>query len=147
MDTQTLANQWMEAMQQNGFRQTKSRRVIVETILNTPHGMEPLEIYERGHQAYRSLGMVTVYRTLDTLAQLGLIERVHLPHGCNLYIRATVGHQHVLVCKDCGKVSYFEGDDLSGLIERVEHQSAYAISDHWLQLFGLCPDCQTNQTH
>ncbi len=146
-DTQSIADQWMDALQQHGFRQTRSRRVIVETILNTPYGMEPLEIYQRGHQTYASLGMVTVYRTLETLTQLGLIERVHRPHGCNLYIRATVGHQHLLVCQDCGKVTYFEGDDLSALIKKVEKQSRFKITEHWLQFFGKCPECRTAQNH
>ncbi len=147
MEENPLVDEWMTALQAHGYRQTRARRAIVQTMLDNPRGMEPLEIYTLGQKACRNLGMVTVYRTLDKLNELGLIERVHQPQGCNLYIRATVGHQHLLVCRQCGRVAYFEGDDLSQLINRVEGRSGYSITSHWLQLFGLCPECSRLDTN
>ena len=146
MDNNTLVDDWMNALQAHGYRQTRARRAIVQTMLDNPRGMEPLEIYSLGQSACRNLGMVTVYRTLEKLNELGLIERVHQPQGCNLYIRASVGHQHLLVCRGCGRVAYFEGDDLSRLVSSVEQRSGYSITSHWLQLFGLCPICRQAET-
>jgi len=146
MNNKTLVDDWMDTLQAHGYRKTRARRAIVQTMLDNPRGMEPLEIYSLGQKSCRNLGMVTVYRTLEKLNELGLIERMHQPQGCNLYIRATVGHQHLLVCRQCGRVAYFEGDDLSHLINRVEARSGYSITSHWLQLFGLCPICRQAET-
>ncbi len=146
MENKNLVDDWMNALQAHGYRQTRARRAIVQTMLDNPRGMEPLEIYSLGQNACRNLGMVTVYRTLEKLNELDLIERVHQPQGCNLYIRASVGHQHLLVCQKCGRVAYFEGDDLSHLISSVEQRSGYDIKSHWLQLFGLCPECRQTET-
>ena len=85
---------------------------------------------------------MTVYRTLEKLEELGLIQRVHLPDGCHRYMRSANGHQHILLCTACGRVEFFEGDDLSGLFETIASRSGYRIHEHWLQLFGLCRTCQ-----
>ena len=85
---------------------------------------------------------MTVYRTLEKLTQMGLVQRVHQESGCNMYLRATQGHQHLLVCEACGKIVYFSGDDLLPLMERIESETGYQVCSHWLQLFGLCRACQ-----
>jgi Fe2+ or Zn2+ uptake regulation protein len=86
--------------------------------------------------------LVTVYRTLEKLEELQLVQRVHQPHGCHCYLPATTGHQHLMLCQKCGEAEYFSGDDLDALIETLSHQSGYLIQEHWLQLFGLCENCK-----
>jgi Fe2+ or Zn2+ uptake regulation protein len=85
---------------------------------------------------------VSVYRTLDRLEELKLIQRVHLPQKCQAYIGAFEGHQHLLICQNCGLVEFFQGDNLENLVSRVEMESGYVVKEHWLQLFGLCGNCQ-----
>jgi len=72
-----------------------------------------------------------------------LIQRVHQPDKCQAYIAAFSGHEHLLVCTSCGLVEFFMGDDQASLVHRVERDSGYVVDDHWLQLFGLCKQCQT----
>ncbi len=55
------------------------------------------------------MGLVTVYRTVEKLEELGLVQRVHQPSGCQSFIAAAVGHQHLLICQSCGKVVFFDG--------------------------------------
>jgi Fe2+ or Zn2+ uptake regulation protein len=93
---------------------------------------------------YRALGLVTVYRTLEKLEELHLIQRVHQPMGCQAFISAGEGHQHLLLCQNCGQVAFFEGDDLDILTKSIAKKTGYQISEHWLQLFGLCANCRTN---
>jgi Fe2+ or Zn2+ uptake regulation protein len=61
-----------------------------------------------------------------------------------MYLRAPQGHEHLLLCKTCGQMEYFSGDDLSKLIEETSKKSGYQIQEHWLQLFGLCTNCQAS---
>ncbi len=74
-----------------------------------------------------------------------IVERVHKEDGCHAYIAHVDGHQHLLLCKDCHRVEYFSGDDLSELADSISRRSGFEIHDHWLQLMGICPDCRNNQ--
>jgi Fur family ferric uptake transcriptional regulator len=133
---------WLNALQENGYRLTGARKAVVETVAESPRALTPLEVYDMARTSYPALGLVSVYRTLEKLEELHLIQRVHQPQGCQAFISASDGHQHLLLCQNCGKVTYFEGDDLDGLIAKISARTGYKIRDHWLQLFGLCKDCQ-----
>jgi len=138
--------EWLARLQKNGYRLTESRRAVIEILANSERTLNPTEVYDLARQRYDSLGLVTVYRTLAKLEELGLIQQVHQPDGCEAYIAAVSGHQHLLICKACNKVEYFQGDKLDGLVERVENESGFVVQEHWLQLFGWCSKCQQNGT-
>lgn len=144
--TPTLEQQWLDQLAQAGYRPTAARRVVIEIVLNTRRALEPLEIFTLARRQHPKLGLVTVYRTLETLEALGLVQRVHQPGGCNIYLRAFEGHQHLLICTACGRAVFFEGDDLSALMERAARQSGFVVHDHWLQLFGTCAECRAAQS-
>ena len=141
-DALQTADQWIALLQDSGSRDTAARRTIVEILLNTSRALEPLEIFEIGRKRQARLGLVTVYRTLEKLEEVGLVQRVHQADNCHGYLRAANGHEHILLCTHCGRVEYFAGDDLSGLFTRVEQQSGFTIQEHWLQLYGLCENCR-----
>lgn len=140
----SLSDDWLDRLQESGYRVTAPRRVIVEILTHGQRALNPIELYDLGRKEHPHLGLVTVYRTLEKLEELGLVQRVHQPGACNLYLRATTGHEHFLVCTQCGRVETFAGDDLSGLIARTARQSGFDVHEHWLQLFGLCAACQGN---
>jgi Fe2+ or Zn2+ uptake regulation protein len=133
---------WLEQLQDSGYRITTPRRAIVNTLANSTQALEAVEIFDLSRVDHPRLGLVTVYRTLEKLEQLGLVQRVHQAEGCHLYLRAPQGHEHLLVCKACRRTDYFSGDDLSELIERTSQKSGYRIEDHWLQFIGLCARCR-----
>jgi Fe2+ or Zn2+ uptake regulation protein len=136
--------QWLERLEKNGCRRTAPRRAVVEAITSSLRVLTPIELFERARKAYPKLGLVTVYRTLEKLAELGLIQRVHQPSGCQAFVEAFSGHQHLLICQQCGRVEFFNGDSevMEALIDTVRRQSGYLITDHWLQLFGVCAGCR-----
>jgi Fe2+ or Zn2+ uptake regulation protein len=136
------AEEWIRMLQSSGYRQTEARNTIVDVILESDRALEPLEIFEIGRKRQSGLGLVTVYRTLERLEALGLVQRVHQPGGCNMYLPAPQGHQHLLICTSCGKAEFFNGDDLTPLMEAVSKRSGYCITEHWFQLFGQCTACQ-----
>ncbi|MFH1185906.1 MAG: Fur family transcriptional regulator [Chloroflexota bacterium] len=133
---------WLYHLRQNGYRLTPARRAVVQTVAASPRAITPLQVYDTARRRHRALGLVSVYRTLEKLEELGLIQRVHQPEGCQAFVSASNGHQHLLLCRQCGRTAYFEGDDLQALIRSISRRTGYAIAEHWLQLFGLCQDCQ-----
>lgn len=132
---------WLASLQASGYRLTTPRRVIVELLAHSSRALSPIDLYDLGRQQYPRLGLVTVYRTIEKLEELGLVQRVHQDSGCHCVLRAPQGHEHQLLCTRCGRVEYFAGDDLSALIQKTSRQSGFVIREHWLQLNGLCSDC------
>ena len=137
-------DQWLDSLSESGYRVTAPRRAIIDIMAASPRALGPLEIYDQGRKEYAGLGLVTVYRTLEKLEELGLIERVHHPQGCHMYLRAADGHEHLILCTVCGRAEYFSGDDISKLMNAVAEKTGFEIREHWLQLFGLCQDCKNN---
>jgi len=136
--------EWLDCLQSNGYRITAPRRVVVETMAESQHVLNPFDVYEQARRRYPRLGLVTVYRTLEKLEELHLIQRVHQPGGCQAFIAAFSGHQHLLICLKCGRVEFFEGDEsgIEELIDTISEKSGYQVKEHWLQLFGVCKQCQ-----
>ena len=138
------ADLWLTQLQNNGYRLTEARRAVVEIIQSSGRALTPVEVFDMARKKYPALGLVSVYRTLEKLEQLHLIQRVHQPQGCQAFIAESNRHEHLLLCQNCGQVTFFEGDDLETLIKSISKKTGYQIREHWLQLFGLCQSCQQN---
>ncbi len=140
----TSTEEWLTDLQDSGYRLTGPRRLLVQIIANSDRALSPVELFDLARKQNPGLGLVTVYRTLEKLEELELVQRVHQPGGCHMFLRSAHGHEHLLICTRCRQAYYFSGDDLSGLIDEIIRQSGYKIHEHWLQLFGLCHECSQN---
>jgi len=138
----TNTSNWFEIMQENGCRLTAPRRAVVETMEGNMRALTPVEVYDTARKKCPGLGLVSVYRTLEKLEQLGLVQRVHQTKGCQAFVRTGDGHQHLLVCHNCGKAILFEGDQLDPLFNSISKETGFQIEGHWLQVFGLCKTCR-----
>jgi Fe2+ or Zn2+ uptake regulation protein len=147
MNTTHRVDSWLACLQTNGYRLTAPRRAVVEIIAASPYILGPFDVYAQARARYPRLGLVTVYRTLEKLEELGLIQRVHRPAGCHAFVAASNGHQHLLICDRCGRAEFFngDGDHIDALMAAVGQGSGYHVQDHWLQLFGVCGACQVSE--
>ena len=68
------AQSWLAQLQSNGYRLTNARKAVVETVANSAFALNPLEVFERSKSTCPGLGLVSVYRTLEKLEELGLIQ-------------------------------------------------------------------------
>ncbi len=134
--------EWYRRLAENGYKLTQPRRAVVEIIAASDRILAPADVYELARRSCPGLGLVTVYRTVEKLEELGLVQRVHQPHDCHAFVAARPGHQHLLVCQGCGKVEFFSGDRMDTLIASVGDRSGFQVSSHWLQFFGLCEECR-----
>jgi len=136
------ADLWLRRLTKHGYRLTSSRRAVVDALAQAGGSLTAADLYEVGRARHKRLGLVSVYRTLEKLEELGLVQRVHRPDGCHAYISTMDGHQHLLLCESCGRVEVFRGDDLIEFTRRLEGESGFEIREHWLQFFGLCKRCK-----
>ena len=139
----TLSDEWLAKLQANGYRITRPLKAIVDILAGATRALEPVDIFDMGRREYPKMGLVTVYRALDKLVELELVQRVHKADGCHAYLRAANGHEHILLCTRCGQAVFFAGDNIASLMDRVARESGFIIQDHWLQLSGLCANCQS----
>lgn len=129
-------------LSQAGYRVTRPRRAVIRALLEDGGYSRPAEVRERARVHCPSVGLVTVYRTLDLLAEMGFVRRIHTEDGCHGYAAAEHGHRHHLVCRRCGATVEFEGCDLSTFLARVSRDTGYTVEDHLLELVGLCASCR-----
>lgn len=134
--------QWEEVLSRSGCRLTQPRRAILQVIAASSRPLTPVEIYDQARTLNPSTGLVTVYRTIDRLAELNLVERVHQSDHCQTIFRGTQEHRHLLVCSACGDSAYFDGLDVEEKFSDIGQALGYHVTDHWLQLEGLCRNCR-----
>jgi Fe2+ or Zn2+ uptake regulation protein len=135
---------WFGILQKSGCRITAPRRAVVEAREGNTRALTPVEVYDEARRQCPGLGLVSVYRTLEKLEELGLVQRVHQTRGCQAFVRSGDGHQHLLVCSNCGKAILFEGDQLDTLFTSISKSTGFQIESHWLQAFGLCKACRSD---
>jgi len=133
-----------QALRQAGYRLTQPRLAVLQVLQENNGYLSPNEIYEQGRALYPSLGLVTVYRTLETLDKLGLARRVHGLGNCHGYARAHSASGHYLMCHRCGQLTEFPCEGMEEIIEAVQQQSGFIVEEHLLELVGLCPACQSS---
>ncbi len=87
------------------------------------------------------VGLTTVYRTLQALADAGEVDVMRPPGGEHLYRRCSEGHHHHLVCRACGRTVEVAGPAVESWAETVAANHGYADVSHTLEIFGTCPSC------
>ncbi len=129
-------------------KMTPQRRKILDIFAEHPHEhLSAEEIYDALRlQQETSIGLATVYRTLDLLTELGVLSSIEL-HGVNRYElnKSTPDspHQHHhLICLRCGKVMEFHSPLTAPLEKEIRKQTGFHVHDHQLKFFGYCEDCQ-----
>jgi Fur family transcriptional regulator, ferric uptake regulator len=132
----------LDALVQAGYSNTRSRRAVLEALCEAGGQADPIDLLTRGRIRHPALGLVTVYRTLDVLLTLGLVRKLHREEGCHSYAPATHDHGHHVICQRCQRAVEFEGCDLDAVISAVVAQTGFHIQSHWLEMFGVCPECQ-----
>jgi Fur family ferric uptake transcriptional regulator len=134
---------FQEVLNQEGMRLTHPRKVVMSILERSNVPLSPQTIYQHAVDENEDIGLVSVYRTLEVLSDLGLTRRVHGYDDCHGYVLASPGHHHHLICRKCDRTVEFSGTkDLENLLSRIEQETGYQVDGHLLQLYGLCPECQ-----
>lgn len=126
-------------------RRGGARRAVVEFLGRQACCLSAQEIHDGIRAKGPAVGLASVYRALDGLDELGLVQRVDLGDGVARFEPAdpTGEHHHHLVCADCGKVEPFEDPSLEAALERVAGGHGFALAAHDVVLRGACRDCRT----
>jgi Fur family ferric uptake transcriptional regulator len=128
-----------------GLRATRQRTLIAEQLTRSQgfHSAQDLHI-ELRRQGHR-IGLSTVYRHLQRLAEVGAVDVVHTGDGETVYRRCdTHTHHHHLVCRSCGQTQEVEGPEIEAWADRVAAKAGFVDIEHTIEIFGRCGSCAAN---
>jgi Fur family transcriptional regulator, ferric uptake regulator len=130
-------------LERAGYRSSAPRAAVVQALAELGCSATAREIADRLEGGGRRVGLAGVYRALELLDRLHLVQRVDMGEGVTRYEPALPGgeHHHHLVCESCGEVTAFEDQELEQAIEHLSGRVDFAIGAHDVTLRGECPTC------
>jgi Fur family ferric uptake transcriptional regulator len=140
-------SEWQEHAQgvlsRAGYRASAPRAAVVGALSELGCSVTAKEIADLLDEQGQSVGLASIYRALDLLDRMRLVNRFEVGEGVARYEPAHPGgeHHHHLVCQSCGNVSAFEDPGLERAIEKLSRRVDYAIDAHDVTLRGECPAC------
>jgi Fe2+ or Zn2+ uptake regulation protein len=123
------------------FKRSRQRERILEALRSTKCHPTAGWVYDVLKREYPELSLGTVYRNLNILRELGLVQVLRSGSTFDRFDADTSRHYH-FVCEDCGKVEDVDFDLEQDLEERVSSLMGRTVTGHRLDFFGLCPDCE-----
>lgn len=140
-----------QMLREKGLKVTNQRLLVLEVLAaNRDRHLTAEDIYELVKEDYPEIGLATIYRTIQLLLEMQLVDRINLDDGCVRYEIGEVNegegephhHHHHLICKTCGKVFPFRDDLLDGLERHIEEETGFYVLDHELKFYGQCMRCR-----
>lgn len=140
-------DQALDALKTYGGRMTAQRWALIDLLDASDSQIDAESLYELAHQQDASISLATVYRTLNTLADAGVIQRRYLSpdHDRQYFERMPDESTYFLTCRECRRTISFQTD----LIQRLKIELASAYGWHALNICvcsdGICPECSAKQ--
>jgi Fur family ferric uptake transcriptional regulator len=124
-------------------RQTRQRAEIL-ALLDTCDGFRTAQqLHAQLRDRGAAVGLTTVYRTLQLLADAGEVDQVRLPDGEQAYRRCATGHHHHLVCRSCGRTVEVTGPAVERWAQQQAAAHGFVDVQHTLEILGTCGTCAT----
>ncbi|MBU0475052.1 MAG: transcriptional repressor [Bacteroidetes bacterium] len=143
-----------ENFAEKGFRLTAPRKAVLSILSQNMNHPTVEEIYLQVHENYPSIGMMTVYRTLDLLVEWGVVHKFDFSEGKARYELIDhpdgIGHHHHLICHNCKKIINYTDfiDEEFKFITKLEKQLSkkhkFQITKHIIEFYGVCDSCVIN---
>ena len=134
-------------LQERQHKMTPQRQIVLQIFLDRPgEHLSAEDVHGILRNNHSEIGLATVYRSLELLSGLGILQKMEFGDGCSRYEVNTTDpsahHHHHLICNGCGKVIEFEDDLLEELEQDISRKSGFKIIDHQVKFFGYCKECQ-----
>lgn len=122
-------------------RTTRQRRAVAAALLDVDDFRSAQEIHELLRRSAEQVGLTTVYRALQVLADNGEVDVLRSEGGEAMYRRCSATHHHHLVCRACGRTVEVEGPAVETWTDRVARENSFTDVSHSIEIFGTCAGC------
>jgi len=130
------------ALDSAGYRVTSPRRVVADLIATHGGHFTTSELESVARTRRLGISRATLFRALELLTELEIVERVDLPSGEHAYVACAGSHHHHVICSRCGRTTEVADHGLAEAVAAMARESGYRIDSHRLELFGFCRHCQ-----
>lgn len=125
-----------------GARNTRQRTAVINVLSEIDTFASAKEIHRELENRDLQVGLTTVYRTLQSLAEIEAVDVLHMATGETLYRQCvSPHHHHHLVCTQCGRTEEIDGGSVETWAKQVAEQHGFQLTGHDAEIYGLCPDC------
>ncbi|MFF7729912.1 Fur family transcriptional regulator [Streptomyces sp. NPDC008001] len=122
-------------------RSTKQRAAVAAALDEVDEFRSAQELHDMLKHRGASVGLTTVYRTLQSLADAGEVDVLRTSEGEAVYRRCSSGHHHHLVCRMCGKAVEVEGPAVEKWADSIAEEHGFVDVAHTIEIFGTCGEC------
>ncbi len=142
MSEATLVERSLQALRAQGHKVTAARRCVLEVLADAEDHLSAPEVVAAVRARAPDVARASVYRTLELLTRLHLIQASSLGGPVTTYLLAPGGHHHHVVCTTCHRTVAFDDCGVSALEGELAARLGFEIEGHLVELYGRCPDCQ-----
>lgn len=128
-----------------GLRATKQRAAVSRLLNEVDDFRSAQDLHEQLRRRGEGIGLTTVYRTLQTLADAGEIDVLRTDSGEAVYRRCSTEHHHHLVCRHCGRAVEVSDPPVEDWAERIAREYGFTEVGHTVEITGTCPSCAEQQ--
>ena len=125
-----------------GLKVTRQRLRVLEELSREPHDVNAQDLYRRLRDAGEKIGLATVYRTLGSLAEHGVVDTLAHSPGETCYRFCSDGHHHHLVCSECHRVVELGECGIEGWLAEVAAEQDFVPTGHRVEVVGVCAACR-----
>ena len=126
-------------------RQTRQRTAVADALQSQAEFRSAQEIYDVVRGSGSSIGLTTVYRTLQAMVEDGQVDVIVRDDGESVYRQCSASHHHHLVCRACRRTVEVQAPEVERWAAGVGADHGYAEISHTVEVFGLCPDCSRSR--
>jgi Fur family ferric uptake transcriptional regulator len=135
------------ALENAGYRLTGPRRALADLIVARQGStFTAADLVADVRERRLGIGRATVFRSIELLESVGVLERLELQNGNHAYVSCVPTHHHHVICARCARATEIGDVGLGALAREVARRTGYRIDEHRLELYGLCPACQRATT-
>lgn len=124
-----------------GIRSTKQRSAISALLDDIEEFRSAQELHDELRKRGEGIGLTTVYRTLQAMADSSTVDVLRTDTGESVYRRCSSGHHHHLVCRNCGFTVEVEGPTVEQWSQTVAESNGFTDISHTVEIFGVCTEC------
>jgi len=128
-------------LREKGFKVTPQRLAIYKILTMTKEHPSAEMIFSQLQPSYPTMSLATVYKTVDILREIGMIQVLNAGEDSFRYDADTSDHPHVR-CMECGRVDDLNDIDFSDFVDAVAKTTSYRLTGQQFYFYGVCPDCQ-----
>lgn len=135
-----------EILKNSGYKLTQQRRVIIDVLRKGGGPYTANEILSLVSSKYSGINFSTIYRNLELLVRLGIVEKLNIIDGYCHFKLAGDNHHHHIICNKCGQIREIDICPFSEIVKKAKFEDLdFEPTEHKFEIYGICSKCKEKE--